>query len=41
MRLAAEDECTAGSQFFGLDMIETALREIGVVPPGPDAQPHD
>jgi len=36
LRTAAEVECAAGSHVFGIDMIETALREIGVVPPMTD-----
>jgi hypothetical protein len=41
LRRAAETECTTGSEVFGLEMIESALHEIGVVPPWPDAAaPH-
>jgi hypothetical protein len=41
LRRAAETECTTGSEVFGLEMIESALHQIGVVPPWPDAAaPH-
>ena len=42
LRREAETECTSGSEVFGLEMIESALHEIGVVPPWPEAAPpHD
>jgi hypothetical protein len=42
LRRAAETACRTGSAVVGTEMIETALREIGVVPPMTDqAQPHD
>jgi hypothetical protein len=42
LRRAAEIECRTGSPVVGTEMIETALREIGVGPPMTDhAQPHD
>lgn len=42
LRRAAEVECRTGSDLLGTEMIESALRQIGVVPPSADrAAPHD
>ena len=42
LRLEAEVECRTGADAFGIDMIESALRRIGVVPPAADeVLPHD
>ncbi len=33
LRNQAEDDCAIGQTWFGLDAIETALRQIGYLPP--------
>jgi hypothetical protein len=37
----AETECAAGRYFFGIGLIRSALRRIGVVPPAKAEPPKD